>query len=159
MALGWVMWTWMVEIDCVVMRDFQGSSASSVGGDRTDQFYATQDIIRTNALTKFHKDQFPAPWRPFLYTDQDQFKHIQDKHVLTKAYEEEGQYVCRLKKYVPPPDGHVFKSNKTIFERVQDIIETNLLTKQNTPPPGGHVLKSTGNILTSKNALPLAAMF
>ncbi|KAH3746637.1 hypothetical protein DPMN_181047 [Dreissena polymorpha] len=33
------------------------------------------------------------------------------------------------RKNAPPPGGHVFKETKTIFELIQDIIGTNLLTK------------------------------
>ncbi|KAH3776680.1 hypothetical protein DPMN_178111 [Dreissena polymorpha] len=39
----------------------------------------------------------------------------------------------------PPPGGHVFQQTRTIFEIIQDVIRTNVLTK--------------------KNATPLAAMF
>ncbi|KAH3776493.1 hypothetical protein DPMN_177919 [Dreissena polymorpha] len=58
--------------------------------------------------------------------------------------------------------GHFFKANKTIFELIQDIIGTNLLTKfhedrkinvaskvltrKNAPPPGGNVFKPNGII-------------
>ncbi|KAH3824307.1 hypothetical protein DPMN_126141 [Dreissena polymorpha] len=87
-----------------------------------------------------------------------------------------------LVKNAPPPDGHVFKATKTIFELIQDIIETNLLTKihedrkinvasrvltrfyyshirKNAPPPGGHFhedpkINVASRVLTRKNAPP-----
>ena len=34
-----------------------------------------------------------------------------------------------IMKNAPPLGGHVFQANVTIFELIQDIIETNLLTK------------------------------
>ncbi|KAH3882370.1 hypothetical protein DPMN_006306 [Dreissena polymorpha] len=59
----------------------------------------------------------------------------------------------------PAPGGHVVKATKTIFELIQDIIGTNLLTKfnddrkinvtsrvltrKNVPPRGGHVFQPT----------------
>ncbi|KAH3798106.1 hypothetical protein DPMN_151696 [Dreissena polymorpha] len=48
--------------------------------------------------------------------------------------------------------GHVFQPTGTIFELIQDIIKTNLLTKfyyrymENAPPSGGHVFHSTKTI-------------
>ncbi|KAH3891409.1 hypothetical protein DPMN_015509 [Dreissena polymorpha] len=42
-----------------------------------------------------------------------------------------------------------FEQTKTIFELVQDIIKTDVLTKfhsQNAPPSGGHVFQATGTI-------------
>ncbi|KAH3801835.1 hypothetical protein DPMN_155497 [Dreissena polymorpha] len=53
-------------------------------------------------------------------------------------------------KNAPPCGGYVFKATKTIFELIQDIIGTNLLTKVLTrkiaPPPCGHVFQPTGII-------------
>ncbi|KAH3869622.1 hypothetical protein DPMN_032791 [Dreissena polymorpha] len=73
----------------------------------------------------------------------------------------------------PAPGGHVFKPIKTIFELIQDIIGTNLLTKVLTKkkkrPQGGHVFQPTSiifelvqdiigmNLLTKKNAPPLGS--
>ncbi|KAH3697120.1 hypothetical protein DPMN_084607 [Dreissena polymorpha] len=54
------------------------------------------------------------------------------------------------KKNAPPPGGHVFQATGTIFELVQDIFGTNLLTIRvltNVPCPlGGHVFPPTGTI-------------
>ncbi|KAH3718085.1 hypothetical protein DPMN_060884 [Dreissena polymorpha] len=59
------------------------------------------------------------------------------------------------RKNAPSPSGHIFHSTSTIFELVQDIIWTNLLTKfhedrknvgsrgKNAPPPGGNVFQQT----------------
>ncbi|KAH3833989.1 hypothetical protein DPMN_107307 [Dreissena polymorpha] len=60
----------------------------------------TQDIIRTNVLTKFHEE----------LTINVTFR------VLTR--------INSL-----PPGGHVFQQKGTIFELIQDIIRTNVLTK------------------------------
>ncbi|KAH3739541.1 hypothetical protein DPMN_046195 [Dreissena polymorpha] len=59
----------------------------------------------------------------------------------------------------PPLGSHVFQARVTIFELIQDIIGTNLLTKfhedrkinvasrmKNALPPGGHVFQPTGII-------------
>ncbi|KAH3861776.1 hypothetical protein DPMN_024726 [Dreissena polymorpha] len=57
---GVVMWTWMVEIDRVVIRDFQGSSANSVGTDRKRRSIQYpldfKNIISIKLLTKFGED-------------------------------------------------------------------------------------------------------
>ncbi|KAH3869275.1 hypothetical protein DPMN_032438 [Dreissena polymorpha] len=63
------------------------------------------------------------------------------------------------RKYSPPLGGHVFQQTKTIFELLQDITETNLLTKfhenrtinvasraKNATPPGGNVFQQTRSI-------------
>ncbi|KAH3833756.1 hypothetical protein DPMN_107072 [Dreissena polymorpha] len=88
-------------------------------------------------------------------------------------------------KNAPPLGSHVIQANVTIFELIQDIIKTNLLTifhqdwtineasrvltRKNAPPPGGHVFQPTGiifelvqdiigmNLLTKKNAPPLGS--
>ncbi|KAH3813632.1 hypothetical protein DPMN_142097 [Dreissena polymorpha] len=87
-------------------------------------FKIIQDIVETNFLTKFHED-----WTINAAS-----------RVLTRQYKEK----CYA------PGGHVFKATKTIFELIQDIIGTNLLTKfcddrkikvfyshigKNAPPP------------------------
>ncbi|KAH3845019.1 hypothetical protein DPMN_087288 [Dreissena polymorpha] len=56
------------------------------------------------------------------------------------------------KKNAPPIGSHVFQANVTIFKLIQDIIETNRLTKFheywtiNAPPLGGHVFNATETI-------------
>ncbi|KAH3865997.1 hypothetical protein DPMN_029045 [Dreissena polymorpha] len=93
-----------------------------------------------NLLTKFHEDQ--------------------TINVASRPYNE---------KCPAPFSAMFFQANVTIFELIQDIIETNLLTKfhedleinvasrvltrfyyshikKNAPPPGGHVFQPTGII-------------
>ncbi|KAH3713860.1 hypothetical protein DPMN_073661 [Dreissena polymorpha] len=62
-----------------------------------------QDIIGTNLLTKFHEDR----------------KINVASRIGTSG----------MTKNAPPRSGHVFQANTIIFELIQDIIETNLLTK------------------------------
>ncbi|KAH3692442.1 hypothetical protein DPMN_194283 [Dreissena polymorpha] len=65
------------------------------------------------------------------------------------------------------PGGHVFKATKTIFEPIQDIMWTNLLTKKNAPSLGSHVFQAnvtkfhddwakivTSGVFTRNTALP-----
>ncbi|KAH3845448.1 hypothetical protein DPMN_087729 [Dreissena polymorpha] len=96
-------------------------------------FKLFQDIIGTNQLTKFHDD-----WK---------------MNVASRVL------ISHITKNSPPPGGHVFKTTETIFELLQDIIGTNLLTKFHedrkikvasrvltrkiAPPPGGHVFQQT----------------
>ncbi|KAH3695467.1 hypothetical protein DPMN_082927 [Dreissena polymorpha] len=82
-------------------------------------FELIQDVIGTNHLSKFHDDlkinvtsrvltrkNAPPPWWPYII----------GMNLLTK-------------KNATPLGSHVFQANFTIFELIQDIIETNLLTK------------------------------
>ncbi|KAH3736030.1 hypothetical protein DPMN_042590 [Dreissena polymorpha] len=71
-------------------------------------------------------------------------------------------YYSHIRKNAPPLGSHIFQANVTIFEVIQDIIETILLTefhedwtinvaargltRKNAPPPGGHVFQPTGII-------------
>ncbi|KAH3794701.1 hypothetical protein DPMN_148239 [Dreissena polymorpha] len=81
------------------------------------------------------------------------------------------------------PGSHVFQHTRNIFIHIQNIIQTNILTKflkihesiegkiPRPPPPGGHVFQATGTIfelvqdiirtnrLTKKNAPPPAGHF
>ncbi|KAH3878119.1 hypothetical protein DPMN_002003 [Dreissena polymorpha] len=142
-------------------------------------FKLIQDIIGTNLLTKFHEvasrvltRKKNVPWRPC-------FSDIIGMNLLTKFYRDQTINVAsrvftrfnysHIRKTAPPLGSHVFQAKITIFELIQDIIETNLLTKfhedrkiyvasrvltrfyysliaKNAPPPGGHVFQPTGII-------------
>ncbi|KAH3858168.1 hypothetical protein DPMN_100788 [Dreissena polymorpha] len=71
-------------------------------------FELVQDIIGMNLLTKFHED-----WTVNVAS-----------RVLTRFY-----YYSHVRKNAPPLGSHVFQANIIIFTLIQDIIETNLLTK------------------------------
>ena len=66
-----------------------------------------QDIIEMNLLTKFHEDRTVNV----------------ASRVLTRFY------YSHIRKNALPLGSHVFQANVIIFELIQDIIETNLLTK------------------------------
>ncbi|KAH3830666.1 hypothetical protein DPMN_103912 [Dreissena polymorpha] len=135
-------------------------------------FDLIQDIIETNLLTEFHEDltiklMWPleknAP--PLFYDDRN--INVTSR-VLTRkiAPPPWWPYIIGMnlltEKNAPPLGGHVFQANVTIFELIQDIIKTNLLTifhqdwtinrasrvftRKNAPPPGGHVFQPTGII-------------
>ncbi|KAH3692268.1 hypothetical protein DPMN_191624 [Dreissena polymorpha] len=70
-------------------------------------FELVQHIIEINILTKFHEDQTINV----------------ASRVLTRFY------YSHIRKNAPPLGSHVFQANVTIFELIQIIIETNLLTK------------------------------
>ncbi|KAH3795521.1 hypothetical protein DPMN_149076 [Dreissena polymorpha] len=63
--------------------------------------------VEMNLLTKFHEDQTINV----------------ASRVLTRFY------YSHIRKNAPPLGSHVFHANVTIFELIQDIIETNFLTK------------------------------
>ncbi|KAH3872245.1 hypothetical protein DPMN_035460 [Dreissena polymorpha] len=78
------------------------------------QYELAQNIIGTNLLTKFHEDR----------------KINVASRVLTRKNAPPLTIdVASRVKNAPPFGGHVFQANVTIFELIQDIIETNLLTK------------------------------
>ncbi|KAH3787962.1 hypothetical protein DPMN_166089 [Dreissena polymorpha] len=108
-------------------------------------FKLIQDIIGTNLLTNFHDDReinvtsrvltrknAPPPWWPYII----------GMNLLTKFHEDGTiNVVSRVNKRAMPrwplasgaknawPLGsHVFQANVTIFELIQDINKTNLLT-------------------------------
>ncbi|KAH3888881.1 hypothetical protein DPMN_012924 [Dreissena polymorpha] len=95
-------------------------------------FELIQDIIGTNLLTKFHDDQTinvtsrvltrknaPPPWWPYIIK----------MNLLTEFHEDRTINVASRVKNAPPLGSHVFQSNVTIFELIQNINKTNLLTK------------------------------
>ncbi|KAH3884575.1 hypothetical protein DPMN_008558 [Dreissena polymorpha] len=95
-------------------------------------FELIQDIIETNLLTKFHDD-----WTINVAS-----------RVLTRFYY---SHIKPYKEKCPAPVGHVFKAAKTIFELIQDIIGTNLLTKFHDD----RKINVTSRVLTRKIAPPL----
>ncbi|KAH3849304.1 hypothetical protein DPMN_091703 [Dreissena polymorpha] len=91
-----------------------------------------RDISGTNFLSKFHEDwkinvasrvltrkNAPPPWRPYII----------GINLLIKFHEDQTMNVPSRVKNAPPLGSHVFQANVTIFELIQDIIETNILTK------------------------------
>ncbi|KAH3848971.1 hypothetical protein DPMN_091356 [Dreissena polymorpha] len=87
-------------------------------------------------------------------------------NLLTKFHEDQtinvaSRVLTRLK--MPRPLAAIFfKQNVTIFELIQDIIETNLLTKvltrfyyshiwKTVPPPGGNFHDDWAKIVTSRD--------
>ncbi|KAH3807434.1 hypothetical protein DPMN_135775 [Dreissena polymorpha] len=138
------------------------------------------DGIRTNLLTKFHEDrkinvegQMPRPLEAMFFQPIGIiFKLVQDiigMNLLTKFHEDRTInvasrvltrfYYSNKGKNAPPLGNHVFQTNVTIFELIQDIITTNLLTKlhedwtitvasrvKNAPPLGSHVFQESVTI-------------
>ncbi|KAH3887232.1 hypothetical protein DPMN_011248 [Dreissena polymorpha] len=83
-------------------------------------FELIQDIIGTNLLSKvLTRKNAPPPWWPYII----------GINLLTKFHEDQTINVVSKVKNAPPLGSHVFQANVTIFELIQDIIETNLLTK------------------------------
>ncbi|KAH3825694.1 hypothetical protein DPMN_127575 [Dreissena polymorpha] len=99
-----------------------------------------QDIIGTNLLTKFHEDRkINVASRG---VNKVYYSHIRknapppgghvfstNRHHFRTLYEDRTINVASRVKNAPPLGSHVFQANVTIFELIQDIIETNLLTK------------------------------
>ncbi|KAH3853976.1 hypothetical protein DPMN_096514 [Dreissena polymorpha] len=90
-------------------------------------FKLIQDIKKTNFLTKKNA---PPPGGHF---HEDQTISV-DSIVLTRKNDPRlGGHVFQAtgvtRKIPPPPDSHVFQQTGTIFELIQDIIRTNVLTK------------------------------
>ncbi|KAH3786096.1 hypothetical protein DPMN_164197 [Dreissena polymorpha] len=115
-------------------------------------------IIGTNLLTKVLTRKMPRPLVAMFFEQPKQFsnlsktinvasrvknapppgghlvKNIIGMNLLTKFHEDRTINVdsrlltSHIKKNAPPLDSHDFQANNTIFELVQDIIKTNLLT-------------------------------
>ncbi|KAH3872616.1 hypothetical protein DPMN_035835 [Dreissena polymorpha] len=118
-------------------------------------FELIQDIIGTNHLSKFHEDRkinvasrvftrkdAPPPGGHVFQPTNIIFELVQDiigMNLLTKFHEDRTINVAsrvltrfcysHIRKNAPPLGSHVFQANVTIFKFMQDIIETNLLTK------------------------------
>ncbi|KAH3701482.1 hypothetical protein DPMN_076471 [Dreissena polymorpha] len=126
--------------------------SSNLKGRNNDQ--GAPAIIGTNLLTKFHEDRkinvasrvltrknAPPPGSHVFYPTGTIFKLVQDiirMNLLTKFHEDRTInvasrvltrfYHIHIRKNAPPLGSHVFQANIIIFEFIQDIIETNLLT-------------------------------
>ncbi|KAH3892991.1 hypothetical protein DPMN_017128 [Dreissena polymorpha] len=105
-----------------------------------------------NLLTKFHEDR--------TINVASRVKNA--KPLGSHVFQGNTINVASRVKNALPLGSHVFQANVTIFELIQDIIQTNFLTKfheyrtinvayrvltRNTaPPPGGHAFQRTGTI-------------
>ncbi|KAH3859047.1 hypothetical protein DPMN_101693 [Dreissena polymorpha] len=126
-------------------------------------------IIGTNLLTKFHEDRkinvASRVFTRFYYSHNLLaamfFNQPASMNLLTEFHEDRTINVASrvltsyMKTNAPPPGGHVFEATETIFELIQDIIGTNLLTKfhedqkinvasrvKNAPPLGSYVFQA-----------------
>ncbi|KAH3892670.1 hypothetical protein DPMN_016793 [Dreissena polymorpha] len=103
-------------------------------------FQLVQDVIGTNLLTKFYDDRTinmasrvltkknnTPPWRPYIIGTN----RLTKKNAPPPGFNKYKEVKLQLleQKNALPPGGHVFKATETIFELIQDIIGTNLLTK------------------------------
>ncbi|KAH3704926.1 hypothetical protein DPMN_079987 [Dreissena polymorpha] len=80
----------------------------------------------------------PAPWLACFSTNRHHFSLVQDIigiNLLTKFHEDltvnlaSRFHYSHIRKNALPLGSHVFQANIIIFELIQDIIKTNLLTK------------------------------
>ncbi|KAH3769784.1 hypothetical protein DPMN_171060 [Dreissena polymorpha] len=140
-------------------KSISGKNAPPLGGHvfqaNVTIFELIQDIIETKLLTKFHEDltinvasrlltrkNAQPPGGHVCQATETMFELFQDiigMNLLTKFHEDRTINVaCRVltrfyyshvRKNAPPLGSHVFQANVTIFELIQDIIVTNLLTK------------------------------
>ncbi|KAH3828953.1 hypothetical protein DPMN_130941 [Dreissena polymorpha] len=123
------------------------------------------DIIGTNLLSKFHEDRkinvasrvltrknAPPPWQPYIIGMNLLTKFHEDRAVNVASRVLTRFYYSHIRKNVPPVGSHVFQANIIIFKLIQNIIETNLLTKF-------HEDWTTNVASRVKNAPPLVAMF
>ncbi|KAH3712206.1 hypothetical protein DPMN_071889 [Dreissena polymorpha] len=155
-------------------------------------FELVQDIIGMNLLTKFHEDRTinvayrvltrktaPPPGGHVIKQTGVIFELVQDiigMNLLTKFHEDRTINVAsgvltrfnyshkysHIRKNATPLGSHVFQAKVTIFELIQEISGTNLLskfhedrkinvvsrvlTRKNAPPRGSHVFQPTSII-------------
>ncbi|KAH3883771.1 hypothetical protein DPMN_007739 [Dreissena polymorpha] len=101
-----------------------------------------QNIIETNLLTKFHEDRKINVASRVLTSKNapPRGSHFHEDRTVNVASRENA----------PPLESHFFKANIIIFELIQDIIETNLLTKFHED----WTINVASRVLTRKNARP-----
>ncbi|KAH3894111.1 hypothetical protein DPMN_018269 [Dreissena polymorpha] len=134
--------------DCTINEQEGLKGPNIIGGHVFEAtktiFELIQVIIKTNLLTKVLKKKNAPP--PKFH--EDRTINVASR-VLTRFY------YSHIRKNAPPLGSHVFQANVTIFELIQGIIGTNLLTKfyddrknkRKMPRPcGGHVFQPTGII-------------
>ncbi|KAH3892028.1 hypothetical protein DPMN_016139 [Dreissena polymorpha] len=106
----------------------------------TMDFELIQDNIGTNLLTKFH-EHLTIYVAATVFTRQLFMTH-------------NGRQKIDKRKNALPLGSHFLQANIIFFELIQDIIETNLLTKFHED----WTINVASRVLTRKNALPLMAM-
>ncbi|KAH3837956.1 hypothetical protein DPMN_111360 [Dreissena polymorpha] len=133
---AWPMWEGHPRIDRIVIRETDRHRAQTMTNDsalaclslKSVRIYTIfdliQDIIGTNLRTRFHDDQTI---------------NVASRVLTRKNAEPTGSHVFQPisimfelsynEKNAPPPGSRVFQANVPIFKLIQDIIETNLLTK------------------------------
>ncbi|KAH3703850.1 hypothetical protein DPMN_078897 [Dreissena polymorpha] len=137
--------------------------------------FSTNHIIVTNLLTNFYDYQTINVASKVLSRKKVPPPYIIRMNLLTRFHEDRTINVASrtnllikvlTRKNARPLGGHVFQPTRIIFELIQDIIRTNLLTKfhkdrtinvasiyshirKNAPPPGGHVFKTTRTIFSN----------
>ncbi|KAH3798084.1 hypothetical protein DPMN_151674 [Dreissena polymorpha] len=108
-------------------------------------FELIQDIIGTNLLIKFHEDlKKNIASRPYIAIYGKIFSAILEINVASRVltshigknapppcghFHEDRTINVASRENAPPLGSHVFQANITIFELIQDIIETNFLAK------------------------------
>ncbi|KAH3883237.1 hypothetical protein DPMN_007191 [Dreissena polymorpha] len=123
-------------------------------------FELIQDNIGTNHLTKFHDDRTINVASRVLTR-----KNAPPPGYHEKSSDQEAIY-SHIRKNAPPLGSHVFEANVTIFEHIQDIIKSNLLTifhedwtinvasrvltRKTAPPHGGHCHDDGAKIVISR---------
>ncbi|KAH3838584.1 hypothetical protein DPMN_111992 [Dreissena polymorpha] len=140
-------------------------------------FELIQDIIKRNLLTIFHQDltinvasrvltrkNAPPPGSHVFEPTGIIFELVQDiigMSLLTKFHEDwtinvasrvlTRFYYSHIRKDAPTRGSHIFQAKGTIFELIQDISRTNLLSKFHED----RKINVTSRVLTEKNAPPL----
>ncbi|KAH3880497.1 hypothetical protein DPMN_004412 [Dreissena polymorpha] len=118
------------------------------------------NIIGTNLLTKFHEDR-KINVASRVLTKKNAPPLAAMMNLLTKFHKDRTLnvasrvltrfYYSHIRKNAPPLGSHFFQANIIIFELIQDIIETNLLTKFHED----WTINVASRVLTRKNAPPL----
>ncbi|KAH3801596.1 hypothetical protein DPMN_155252 [Dreissena polymorpha] len=120
--------------------------------------------VTSRVLTRFYptvkpyKENCPAPWRPCFSFNWNHFL-TRPRFYWDTYWTKNGTSTVLTRKTATPPGGHVFQPTGTIFELVQDIIGTHVLTQfheywtknltsrvKTATPPGGHFFQPTGTI-------------
>ncbi|KAH3838112.1 hypothetical protein DPMN_111518 [Dreissena polymorpha] len=107
------------------------------------------DFIGTKLLSKFHED-LTINVASRVFTNKYEGQRPVTKAHLSNQHIPSCHVIVSVKKNAPPTGGHVFQATGTIFELVQNIIGTNLLTKFHDE----RTINTASRVLTRKNATP-----
>ncbi|KAH3867406.1 hypothetical protein DPMN_030532 [Dreissena polymorpha] len=158
---------WTINVASRVLTRKNAPPPDIIGTNLLTKFYDDRKInVTSRVLTRFYyshiKKNAPPLWWPYII----------GLNLLTEFHEDRTINVASraFTRFYYSHMSHVFQSNVTIFELIQNINKKNLLTKFHedwtinvasrvltwkiAPPPGGHVFQPTSIIVLTRKKCP-----